>query len=201
MRYGTPDKPLDPKFRAIQSKDEITGFVKVKAGPLVFHVPKLKNGKLLLFKCRPNCGRCCYPHHLTLLPRDVENLAKKEGMNEAEFLVKKTVISKGKVLPMLKTLEKERCQYLNKSEKCTIYPIRPHPCRIYPFQYDKDGQVGILEEAMNNCPGLYQGNSIKAAEDLYVAIANETVLGMKEIKSGLLLLQGIEQENVKPLNI
>lgn len=143
-------------------KADFSRIRRITVDGITFSIPRTKEGKYLLWRCLPRCGKCCFPRILALLPRDVENLAQHHGENIVEFLTSKTQVSrftklKNYAAPILThPRDGERCQYLNKSLKCSVYGQRPHPCRIYPFNYDGEGNVGYIEKAVREeCPGFY----------------------------------------------
>ncbi|MDI9619421.1 MAG: YkgJ family cysteine cluster protein [Candidatus Nezhaarchaeota archaeon] len=87
------------------------------------------NGKL--------CGRCCYNTEMPLTLGDV-NRIKRLGFSESHF------IDKVGGLPRLRNVE-GHCVFLNPHlNSCTIYPMRPEGCRLYPLLYDLEcGKVTV----------------------------------------------------------
>lgn len=159
--------------------------VKIVVKGLNFYIPHLEDGNYLLWRCIPSCGKCCYPAYLALLPRDVSNLAFKTGLNEADFLITQTHPADLKdrgPMPILKhPVKKERCQWLNKSEKCVIYSLRPHPCRVYPFNH-KSINVGYLQDSLDLCPGYYPDKSWRGMADTLLEVADEVLIDLADIQ-------------------
>ena len=150
--------PLNPEVQ----KAEYPRIRKIAVGGVTYSIPRTKDGRYLLWRCLPHCGNCCFPRVLALLPRDVEALAQHFQETVPEFLVKRTQTTRLTKLNNYPTVvlqhpkDGERCPHLNKSEKCSIYVNRPHPCRLYPFNYDAEGNVGFKENAVRQeCPGFY----------------------------------------------
>lgn len=156
-----------------------------------FRIPKTKDGYFILWRCVSNCGKCCVNvHHLALLPRDVEALAKLDDVTPEEFLIQSTVPTpikklKGRVMPCLKEpFGGERCPRLNKSLKCLIYEQRPHPCRTYPFGYfedeKQDGKVlcGYVDTHIRSCPGFSLSRDISPMIPILVKLAGEVNLSL-----------------------
>ena len=50
------------------------------------------------------------------------------------------------------------CIFLDKNNRCTIYPARPHICRTYPFALE-EGRLAVYD-----CPGLGQNPLCSEAE-------------------------------------
>lgn len=133
---------------------------------------------ILLFTCKPHCGNCCRggnEQRLSLLPRDQQAMADHFKLEMQDFIATKTKLSTKSRLPVLVNEGRKQCQLLNKSQKCTIYPVRPFGCRMYPFHFNVDGQLGYLEDAFENCPGLYFDKSVEPM----IPLLRETIAEMK----------------------
>lgn len=63
-----------------------------------------------------------------------------------------------------------RCVFLDPVEnRCVVYPVRPHVCRMYPFEVvltrsKKVAEIRTLESARETCHGLGSGDKINLAE-------------------------------------
>jgi Fe-S-cluster containining protein len=136
----------------------------------------------MLFECRPGCGKCCHPRVLALLPRDVDRLAAMAPSQIKDFEAECT----HEGASILRELNQKEpfapCTFLRSDKKCAVYGSRPHPCRLYPFHYTPQGDVGYLEEAPKECPGLYLGKTVKDMGPYLEELAKEVAYGMKTIE-------------------
>lgn len=162
----------------------------VKVGGVYFRLPKLADGRLLLFKCLPNCGNCCRnTDRLPLTYGDIERLAAKMDKTVEEFMdtecnpveLEKDAVNwaqqfktKTRLITLKRSVDEKPendgehipCRFLNKSEKCTIYPVRPLACRIFPFTNYGVGERGLTIGFMTGpeskiCPGFYLSKNFK----------------------------------------
>jgi Fe-S-cluster containining protein len=155
----------------ISNKDvqaaRLVSFYKELVDGLEFCVPTTDEGKLVLWRCLPNCGRCCFPSTLSILPRQVEGM-KARGAKVLELTP-----------PTMPQLEEprdgRRCPWLTEDMRCDAYDDRPHSCRIYPFQYTEEKKVGYIANELSVCPGFYLADDIDAAtQETWKAIAAES---------------------------
>ena len=74
----------------------------------------------------------------------------------------------------------EQCPHLktDKHRQCKVYEARPHSCRLYPFHYNPQSEVGYLEDATKVCPGFYLGDSIDELLPTLKEIAAEAKEGI-----------------------
>ena len=82
----------------------------------------------------------------------------KEGSVRVEDGGKKVILD----LPVMKSRESDgSCVFFEEGKGCTIYPVRPTACRLFPFVVvEKSGPSGgiILEIVYNpTCPGMGKG--------------------------------------------
>ncbi len=57
-----------------------------------------------------------------------------------------------------------RCRFLNPDNLCTIYPVRPSSCRIWPYAYGSvNGEVKVVYCSQNDveCKGFLEKNRTK----------------------------------------
>ncbi|MBD3206824.1 YkgJ family cysteine cluster protein [Candidatus Bathyarchaeota archaeon] len=91
--------------------------------------------------CREfSCSACCRENSMPLTIRDIQRIVKK-GFKPEDFIVRKNNERH------LRNLE-DSCVFL-KEGKCTIYPIRPEGCRLYPLIYDSSKNRVIIDQL---CP-------------------------------------------------
>lgn len=106
-----------------------------------------------------------------LTPEDIVRISERTGLQASEFVdtlypydgnpVK--VEDEGRTLildlPVMRSKEDTTCVFYDRG--CTIYPVRPSACRLFPFLVDeKENQNGdlILMIGYNqSCPGIGHG--------------------------------------------
>ena len=153
--------------------------------PVTFHIPKLKDGSFILWKCLPNCGKCCRKlDRLPLTAGDIERLKRRFHYESfQEFTAKEcNVAQSGKEVYNLLlegagfTLKRQidereddggkttaTCRFLNESSGCGIYQDRPTACRMWPFTaFGLDASLHIAYVPRNAaiCPGFYLSKDV-----------------------------------------
>lgn len=136
----------------------------------------------MLFECRPGCGKCCWPRALALLPRDVKALAAMAPPQIKDFEAECTHEGASIIRELNQKGPFSRCTFLKVDQRCAVYGARPHPCRLYPFHYTSEGNIGYLEEAPKECPGLYLGKIVKDMGPYLEELGREVAYGMKTIE-------------------
>ncbi len=113
--------------------------------------------------CR-GCYKCCtgMGNSVVLDPYDVYRLQKGLGKEFSGMLAEEWVelnVTGGVILPNMKMNgEEERCVFLNREGRCSIHPVRPGVCRLFPLGrvYDENGdfqyflQTGECEEKVRS---------------------------------------------------
>jgi hypothetical protein len=109
-----------------------------------------------------------------LTEKDIEKICRRTGLKAEEFVDTLYDEKKGSVrvedggkkvildLPVMKSRESDgSCVFYKEGKGCTIYPVRPTACRLFPFVVvEKSGPSGgiILEIGYNHtCPGMGKG--------------------------------------------
>jgi Fe-S-cluster containining protein len=167
----TPTKGENELGKRVSNEDvrvtRIVSFRKELVDGLEFNVPKTEDGKLVLWRCLPNCGRCCFPGALSVLPKQADGM-KARGAKVLELAPT--------TMPQLEEpRDGRRCPWLAEDMRCNVYDDRPHSCRIYPFQYTLDKKVSYITSELSVCPGFYLSEEIDAAmRETWKAIAAES---------------------------
>ncbi len=125
---------------------------------MIFAELRLKNGEIVRipFVCQ-QCGKCCRilskvvfdPVERKLYMENLEEISKYINLDELIEELSKKVEAKHPV--------KLPCPFF-KDNKCSIHPIRPRSCRIFPLGKDLDQGIG--------CPGLKRLNELISAFDV-----------------------------------
>ncbi len=121
---------------------------------MIFAELKLKNGVVRIpFVCH-QCGKCCKilskivfdPIEKKIYMENLEVISKHVNLDELiEEFSKKVDTNHPVMLP---------CPFL-RDNRCSIHPIRPKSCRIFPLGKDLDQGIG--------CPGLKRLNELISA--------------------------------------
>lgn len=83
---------------------------------------------------------------------DVTRIAAHLGLSEAAFRSRYVAASGDRLAEGLGG----RCVFLEDGpeSRCGIYPVRPGPCRSWPFWEELRDSPEALEEACRMCPGI-----------------------------------------------
>jgi len=125
---------------------------------MIFAEVKLKNGEIVRipFICQ-RCGKCCRilskvvfdPIERKLYMEDIDEISKYVNIDEVIEKISRYVNAKHPV--------KLPCPFFRDNE-CSIHPIRPRSCRIFPLGKDFDQGIG--------CPGLNRLKELISAFDV-----------------------------------
>ena len=119
-----------------------------------------------------------------LTEEDVSAISKRTGLKPAEFVdtlyeydgcFVKVEDEGDKIildLPVMKSKEDTTCVLYK--EGCTVYPVRPRACRLFPFRVEEEttpaGDIMLSISYNPTCPGIGKGQSVdrKKLEKLVV---------------------------------
>lgn len=60
--------------------------------------------------------------------------------------------------------QNDRCVFLDKNERCSIYAVRPRQCRTYPFWPEAVDSRASWRATAKQCEGIGRGDVIPVAE-------------------------------------
>jgi Fe-S-cluster containining protein len=109
----------------------------------------------IYFECR-RCGACC-----TGDP-GIVYADKDEALHIAEYLCMPFPIFADTYLYPLRDAygirehSDGRCFFYDNG--CTIYPVRPHQCRTYPFWFENLRSIKKWKRVCEACPGIGSGD-------------------------------------------
>ncbi len=87
---------------------------------------------------------CCKGEgHVFLDENDIERISNHLHLNREEFLklyTKRAEYINRVSLISIKTMGETRCVFLNKDNRCEIYPVRPKQCKSFPFWENLKGK-------------------------------------------------------------
>lgn len=111
----------------------------------------------LYFKCS-QCSNCCsgFPGFVWISQEEIEQIHKFLKISKNDFLKNYTRQVYGKISLIEDPINYDCCFLKNK--KCTIYPIRPHQCKSYPFWESNLSDKKSWQGLKKQCPGIDQGD-------------------------------------------
>jgi len=118
----------------------------------------------LQFECT-QCGNCCTGSAGFVWVTDEEIRAIADYLDRpvGEIRLLCTRPARGKV--SLREHLNGDCIYFDpKARGCTIYPVRPVQCRIWPFWNTNISSPEAWAEVQKGCPGAGQGNFVSLEE-------------------------------------
>lgn len=125
-----------------------------------------------------------------MTPEDfVDTLYKYDGCSvRVEDSGRKIILD----LPVMKSRKDTLCILYN--DGCSIYPVRPNACRLFPFRVDEetmpDGDM-LLNIGYNpSCPGIGKGNLVDKKK-LKELVADQFIQRTESIASEIQRLQAI----------
>ena len=136
-----------------------------------------------------------------LTKEDIERIGRKTGLVAKDFVDtlyeydgkfvrakeggKKVILD----IPVMKSKEDTTCVFYE--EGCTVYPVRPRACRLFPFRVEEkstpEGDL-ILSIGYNpTCPGIGKGKSV-AKKDLERLVVDQFRQRSESIASEVCIL-------------
>lgn len=88
-----------------------------------------------------DCHNCCLETQMILTNDDLARI-EKVGYKKEEFCLPR---SETDGFWQLRNIN-NRCFFLNKEGKCSIYSIRPYGCRVYPLVYEPSDNDILIDE-------------------------------------------------------
>jgi Fe-S-cluster containining protein len=117
----------------------------------------------LRFECT-RCGHCCTgdPGFVWVDDAEIAAIAEFRGVPAEELAAMHTrPAHRG---PTLREKPDGDCVFYDRSEGCTIYPVRPKQCRTWPFWESNMLTPEAWERTKTVCPGSGQGELIPVEE-------------------------------------
>jgi len=100
-------------------------------------------------------GRCCRgePGHIWVSPAEIEGIASHLRTNPVDFTASCLRRVGGRLsIRERRTATDHFCLFFDEQScRCTIYPVRPAQCRLFPFW---NHFKTCREEVMKECPGV-----------------------------------------------
>ncbi|WP_198468474.1 YkgJ family cysteine cluster protein [Acetomicrobium sp. S15 = DSM 107314] len=111
----------------------------------------------LKFECI-RCGRCCRgePGAVWFSPEEGKKISDYLGISEEEFYRLCVISRLGR--HSLRERPNGDCAFLNPQDNsCSIYPVRPIQCALYPFWPSILTSRRIWQAQAKRCPGIDMG--------------------------------------------
>ena len=111
------------------------------------------------FACQPGCIACCTQKGwVYLTEQDILNAASFVKMTQAAF--EKRYVYRTKNRRRLRMAAASQCPFLLESG-CSIHPVKPVQCRIFPFWPEMLESRKEWFEAAKYCPGIGKGDLVQ----------------------------------------
>lgn len=111
------------------------------------------------FRCVRGCTNCCTRKGFVYLSgADVERAAAWLGMTREDF--ESRYVYRTRHLFRLRKPPGAECPFLD-SNGCTIHPVKPTQCRLFPFWPELVENRGEWEALKSFCPGIGTGQLIQ----------------------------------------
>lgn len=104
------------------------------------------------FECRM-CGTCCYGEGgIHLEEREIDLIARFLGKPCETFLRESCEHRNGKVY--IRCGDDGYCLFFDPQKLCLIHPVKPRPCRLWPFFPAIVADEDNWKAAQDACPGI-----------------------------------------------
>ena len=117
----------------------------------------------LMFRCT-QCGSCCTGSqgYVWVSPRDQASIAAHLGLELGVFRRRYTRA----VGPLLGLVDKPNgdCVFLTEERRCSIQPVKPRQCLLFPFWPRLTDSRESWEETAQRCPGIGGGRRYRPQE-------------------------------------
>jgi len=125
------------------------------------------------FACQPGCTRCCEQKGFVYLTeQDLRNAAAFLKLTPEEF--EQRHVYRTRHQRRLRKPRGSQCAFLT-SEGCTIHPVKPTQCRLFPFWPHLLESRREWNDTGKWCPGIGQGElvqigtALERAEEMHTA--------------------------------
>ncbi|WP_054033700.1 YkgJ family cysteine cluster protein [Desulfatitalea tepidiphila] len=122
----------------------------------------------LSFECK-RCGKCCTgaPGTIYAASGEIGPIAGYLGLSVSDLI-------QGYLYPYKNSFsikEDDHGNCLFYREGCTIYSVRPHQCRTFPFWFRNVRSESRWREAARQCPGIGHGKRYSKAQIMEIALS------------------------------
>lgn len=125
-------------------------------------------GEFIRFECQRGCTRCCEGRGFVYLTEeDLENIAARLELSKDEF--ERRYVYRTRRLLRLRRPRGNSCPFLVKDVGCSIHPVKPTQCRLYPFWPELLERTSAWHREAGICPGINVGPLIQIGTALETA--------------------------------
>lgn len=188
---------VDPIIKnfILGNRSDVTDFA-IKVRDVIFHIPYLTNDdSYILWKCYwPDCHNCCNRQgRLPLTSNDLVTISTRlKYQKVSDFIKNETNIAtwqeKGPsdnsatTMTMINLKRKKdesieedgthiSCRFLDEKGYCSLHPVRPGVCFLYPFSSWLENERGRARvhatfQFTGDCPGFYLSKSIDTMKEI-----------------------------------
>ncbi len=111
------------------------------------------------FACQPGCTKCCDVRGFVYITEEnLRNMAAHVGLKAADFEAQYVV--RFKRLLRLRKPKNSQCHFLREGG-CSVHPVKPVQCRLYPFWPELVEDRANWEGERNVCPGIGKGELVQ----------------------------------------
>jgi hypothetical protein len=113
------------------------------------------------FECQPGCSACCEMEgEVYLTEEDLVRIAAHLSLQPADFEAQHVLRTKRSL--RLRKPPDRQC-FFHRDGRCSIHPIKPVQCRVFPFWPEIIESTEAWEETARTCPGMNKGPLIQIA--------------------------------------
>jgi Fe-S-cluster containining protein len=129
---------------------------------------------MLRFECQPGCSKCCdVSGFVYLTEQDVTRAAAFLGLEQAEFESRYVFRTRHSRRLRKPRQRRKQCPFLD-SGGCSIHPVKPVQCRLFPFWPELVEDRGAWLQTATWCPGIGQGPLIQIGNAMELASEMKT---------------------------
>jgi Fe-S-cluster containining protein len=104
------------------------------------------------FDCKM-CGLCCFGEGgIYLEENDVNRISSYLDLTPEAFVKQHGELRQGRLY--VGTDDRGWCRFYGVDKGCSIHPVKPEPCRLWPFFSANIGDEGTWKAAQEACPGI-----------------------------------------------
>ena len=122
-RYARHNEAADYRFR-----EYLKGRLNLSNAALDTVVQEVTDEVWQQIDCT-TCAHCCRTLQIMVDAKDIQRLAKRQGISVREFSTQYVAVDEDKT----KHLRSSPCVFLGTDNRCTVYEDRPAACRDFPY--------------------------------------------------------------------
>jgi Fe-S-cluster containining protein len=113
------------------------------------------------FECQPGCSACCEMEgEVYLTEEDLVRIAAHLSLQPDDFAAQHVLRTKRSL--RLRKPPDRQC-FFHRDGRCSIHPIKPVQCRVFPFWPEIIENAEAWEGTARTCPGMNKGPLVQIA--------------------------------------